>query len=650
MATNDNIFVGNDYSVTTPPTSDGVAGVRKCGYLYEANEERWGIAPVGFIYSVETTKELSTNGETEKMLLESVSAAIIDSIYNNDCSGTTPENGRRLFDRSSGERSLTSSQRRLGIQSIAPGNRNQWRGECEDVASNSGNTTADTVSIARNSNGEGGIFCNRFDGSLILGFDNVGDTGYDFESVGDTVISRIQNDMTNGMYIDRINQDLLQFDVVVTRMAYIESDYLDSTESDTSSTLNSLNDAPQRPEFTAFTKVTIPLLSIMAFLILVLCFFWSSGPVKFMFKNKDSTCKGTGAERKKRDKSRKVPVSLAGTEPHDLSRRTSNIDVPHCSRESCPVCQNQNRRSDSAMGCLSLPRGDDAEVAARRESPAMNKVSSARPRVSGNDDLVSEIFYSPRKSRSHVRFEGEEPQAMPGSVNFIKVSPLVPSSGLQSQCSMDDGLFSAAKSWSFLQSLFGKQDEEEEVIVAVGSPPRSTQSGLGQIRNFIQMDDDEVSHDKLDFSCIPLPPATPVYSFSAFSYSTNQEEPIPPVTHTQAMNARSNGNRSSTTHGSSRRDRSFEDPLHKSYSARRTMLVAGKSQNNGIAEVEAMDIPGIGRNRTRSLEGKMNFGATTRYITRQLSLENVHNLPIEIGTRIRTLTDENGMLRQELEL
>lgn len=545
MSTNDNVFTadgGNGDSVTTLPTSQ-----RKCDNLYEGNEELWGVAPVGFVYSVETTKELSL-GEVENVLLESVSAAVIDSIYNNDCSGKTPESGRRLG-RSKDKRLLTSSQRRLVIQSISPGNRNQWRGECDSGANSSGNSTTDSASFSRDGNGEG-LFCNQFDGSVILGYDDVGDTAYNFDSVGDTVIGRIQEDMSNGSYLDRINQDLLPFDVVVTRMAFIESNDFDSTDSGTIAPSNSLDVTAQGSELTAFSKVTIPLLTVLALLILILCWLWYSTRIKSFFKCEDSTRKERNAVQEEKDKK---------------SLSVSDGDEAYC-----------------------VP----AEVAARRQSSGMTRVSSSKP---------PKIFHSPRKSRSHTKVSGEQLQDDPGFVNSFNVSPLETTSGLQSPCIMDDSLLS--KSCRFIQSLFGEEDEE-----VTGLPQQCCNGQVNTAR-----------------------------------------ESIPTVNHNEGMSAGNSTNRSSSNRGS-RCNRSFEDLLHLSNSAQLIMLDAAKSRNNSSIEVEVMDTPGIGRGRTRSLEERMNFGSGGRYVERQPSLENAHNIPIEIGTKIRTLTDEKGQLRQELEL
>lgn len=238
----------------------------------DALSEPWGVAPIDFTYSVDTSISLVSLTSTERdAVLSSLSAAIVESIYEYGCA---PQLGRKRW------RSLSSPgsvSRRAEILSISPGIGHELMGECDDQ------------SFAFNTANES--FCNEIRGTVVIAFDRTKDqstiAATDFKSVGKSVLSRIEEDMMNENFIDAVNDDLQSSGVTVNSMKYIDSDYLDLVSQNAFTPLDWSNDDGVEVEpvggLTRFAKVAIPFMVILSLVAVVLCWLAAKASPKDSF-------------------------------------------------------------------------------------------------------------------------------------------------------------------------------------------------------------------------------------------------------------------------------------------------------------------------------------------------------------------------------
>jgi len=307
----------------------------------------WGIAPIEFLYSIETNVSSSLLSPRAKhTIVSSVSAAIIDSIYEHDCPPHWKRRrGRRrqrgLSDLSSsslsGLRSRSRSRsRRTEILSISPGDGHEWIGECGSLSSSTDNVNAndnvndnDNEDTNDNDNANGLLFCNQVEGNVVIGFDEMefpgtkvgpGTFAADFKSVGNVVLSRIEEDMINGIYLEKVNSAVLEFGVSVTTMKYIDSVYPDLVDQNAFAPLGALSRSPagtpsessgasfaaaDTTNMTLFSKIAIPIMVILFVVAMALC--WcaiSSWPTDWFL------------EKKRTSTQRKIDVGEQGGKPH----------------------------------------------------------------------------------------------------------------------------------------------------------------------------------------------------------------------------------------------------------------------------------------------------------------------------------------------
>jgi len=238
----------------------------------DARRKPWGVAPIDFTYSIETNFSLLSLSLREKeTLLPSVSAAIIESVYEYDCLSQRRRKRRRQSAVSSLLTSSVSSSRRAEILSVGPGIGHEWLGECGDI------------SFSNNNDEKNDYFCIKIRGTVVIAFDGEEHPestiaiASDFKSVGDVVLSRIEEDMINGNYVDKINNDLLMFGLTIISMKYIDSNYPGLVAQGAFGPLNSnsgLETAMVRVDtvgMTLFSKVAIPIMVILFLLAMGLC-------------------------------------------------------------------------------------------------------------------------------------------------------------------------------------------------------------------------------------------------------------------------------------------------------------------------------------------------------------------------------------------
>jgi hypothetical protein len=373
MSTDDNtsFFIHQDNGTYDPTTLPRPRNFREC---QQSRNEPWNdavatVAPIEFLYSVETTETIDLSSlslEAKEAIMFSVSAAIIESIYEYDC----PSQQRALSMSSSRSR---SKRRRMEIQSISPGNGHVWLGECNSNIDNNNNNNNNIVESSNRN-------CNEIDGTVVIGFDEEnGSSPSDFSSVGNVVLSRIQEDMTNGNYLEQVNTDIQKqnFNVTVTDMKYINSDYFDLVDQDVLASLNSglddVNLAADQTGMTLFSKAAIPVMVVLFVLAMAFCLcalmswpaeaiFWKNKKKKKekfdeesegnLYSKKDSTLQKPKAE----------DLRYTNAHPHKLSSRSSTMDVP---------------RNSGRDGRLSLKGKDDKDLPSSSYSNGDNTTTNS---------------------------------------------------------------------------------------------------------------------------------------------------------------------------------------------------------------------------------------------------------------------------------
>jgi len=258
-----------DQSTSPPslPTSRRETNSRLCyddedslGSTTDVRRRPWGVAPIDFTYSIQTdVASVSLTRKEKDAILTSVSAAMVESVYEYGCD---PQRSRKRR-RQTAVSYLPSASvsRRAEILSISRGSGHEWLGNCESLTSDS--------------------FCSEIRGSVEISFDQVhsestSGAASDFESVGNIVLSRIEQDMINGKYVDKVNNDMRSFGRVISTMEFIDSDYQELVAQDTFEALDwSATDGDLiEGGMTRFSKAAIPIMVILSLLAMGLC--WSA--------------------------------------------------------------------------------------------------------------------------------------------------------------------------------------------------------------------------------------------------------------------------------------------------------------------------------------------------------------------------------------
>lgn len=270
----------------------------------------WGVAPIDFTYAIETSISLGSLTAAERdAVLSSLSAAIVDSVYEYGCA---PQLGRKR--RRQTAVSLPSSgsvSRRAEILSISPGIGHELLGGCNDPSFSFSNGNES--------------FCNEIRGTVVVAFDRTKDrksniAGSDFWSVGKSVLARIEEDMDNINFIVAVNDDLQSSGVAINSMKFIDSDYLDLVSQNAFTPLNWSNSDGVQVEptsgLTRFAKVAIPFMVILSLGAVVLCWLAAKASPKDSFFAKLLRWRETRREKKLKQlrmKESKPALSLEAT-------------------------------------------------------------------------------------------------------------------------------------------------------------------------------------------------------------------------------------------------------------------------------------------------------------------------------------------------
>mmetsp|Transcript_54012 Transcript_54012/g.62395 ORF Transcript_54012/g.62395 Transcript_54012/m.62395 type:complete len:660 (+) Transcript_54012:178-2157(+) len=362
-------------SVSTPQRPKNF---RVCQNNNSGNKAGTAIAPIAFLYSVETNlSSMSLSLEAKEAIVSSVSAAIIDKIYEYDCPT------RRTL-------SSSSSLRRMEIQSISPGNGHEWLGECFSPGTGEGSSDSDSSSSSSSgSNIDNNIntSCNEIDGTVVIGFDETGSGPSDFRSIGTIVLTRIQEDMTNGNYLEKLNIDIQNLNVTVTKMNYIDSDYFELVDQNIFASLNAgldSNLSAQQTGMTVFSKAAIPVMVVLFLLAMGLCWCaFSSCPTEVIFwknykkEEVDEESEGSPYSKDSRHlstlhKPKAGHLSYVKAHPRHLSRLSSTMDVyPNSGRDGrlCPKGKDDQDLSSSSTTC-----SDDVNKSKQRRNNEEDEV------------------------------------------------------------------------------------------------------------------------------------------------------------------------------------------------------------------------------------------------------------------------------------
>jgi len=348
---------------------------RVCQNNNSGNKAGTAIAPIEFLYSVETNlSSMSLFLEAKEAIVSSVSAAIIDRIYEYDC----PK--RRTL-------SSLPSSRRMEIQSISPGNGHEWLGECFSLSTGEGGSGSGSSSSGSNIDNNINTSCNEIDGTVVIGFDETGPGPSDFRSIGTIVLTRIQEDMTNGNYLEKLNIDIQNLNVTVTKIKYIDSDYLEMVDQNVFASMNAGSDSnlsAQQTGMTVFSKAAIPVMVVLFLLAMGLC--WcalSSCPTEVIFwknnrkKEVDEESEGSSYSKDSRylstlHKPKAEHLSYVKAHPRHLSRLSSTMDVYPNSGRDGRLCTKGN--DDQDLPSFSTTCRDDVNKSKKRRNNEEDEV------------------------------------------------------------------------------------------------------------------------------------------------------------------------------------------------------------------------------------------------------------------------------------
>jgi hypothetical protein len=703
-------------------------GLEESEIVYES-AELWGVAPIQFLYSVQlnvtnsggfdedddafiaSSEPTVLSPRGKQVLQTSLSNAIINSIYENECPdfSVTMDDGE-TDDEINFRHLRRYHSRRLNIQSISPGNGNGHRliGECmgagqDGVLFEDGNSTqADETGSNNTTNNTSTTViqnvtipsCQEVDGTVLIGFDTLGERASSFQTVGVTVVSRIQKDMRNGAYIEQINADMEPFNVQITDMQYIDSDYFERVDDGVFAPLNSMDWAQPHSTMSKFSTVTIPIIVLL--FLLMICFCWCSYSsyakilrkrfAVYIFDDNDSDDGQYTEDNSHFEPYRKPKVveTLHQVEPQpsNLSRRSSYMDVPHCNKPQCRLCRHQsNHRAVSMIGELSKDFGGEEDgmcINAESLETTFQDMSLIKSKGYRGDDeeAYPTRTYStvPHQSRNLFSLSGKRSPSLirivaedkhnqdgfynePEMVNFVKVNSLVDkprNSNSRNNAERKSGLQQLSRSqsapsstpWGAFFSVFGGNDgrggDTGNGITDFGDftcNPRG-------LHNVAEIDDDDRSDDPLDFNSIPVPRSSTMYSYTPSPSSkleaTRTTWSLPTgwwTSFTGATDENKENNNANSYH--SRGTRSFGS----SSSAADHHIQRQMSMEDTIV---VQDPAWVAAYNGKSQQSKHK--EKRRFKMRRYSLDNnLESVPFQVGKK-RTWTDDRGRVRQEVAL
>ncbi|KAG7348497.1 hypothetical protein IV203_017202 [Nitzschia inconspicua] len=575
--------------------------------------------------------------------------------------------------RNSNHNTIITRHRQLGIQSISSGMGHRIIGGClqdgeeeeekeEDTSMQDTNTTTATTNSNNNNNNNATVFdykipsCAQIGGIVLIGFDTHDETtatatatSSSFHTVGKTVIDRIQDDMTNGIYLDQVNRDMEPFDVQVSSIQFEYTNYFDKVDQGVFSSLQSNDWANQSPSgLSTFSKIAIPL--VLLLFLFMCCFCWCSYTeyAKILRRRFAVVIYGDGHYSDSEDYSedgnshfepyRKPKVvetfHHVQPEPNNLSRKSSYMDVGHCNRPECKLCRHQsNRRAVSMIGELSKDFGGDEEIV-RRDAPS----------VIHNNNIDN--------------FHNE-----PGMVSFVKVDSILhktPNNKNRIQQPLRNPpkpQSSPTSPWTLVSNLYRGNNNNNNNNDNLGTMVLGDLTCDPREVHLEVVDSDDRSDDDLDFKSIPVPRSSTMYTYapftssskvdflrttwslptnwlsSPFNFSNDDDNHNQNNENQDAKGDASTFSGDSDNHNNIQRQRSIEDSI---------------VQQRTPAWAAAYN-PTKSRTVTQETQTSMKKKTNSKLfqLRRQQSLGDLPRVPVG---RKRTLTDDHGQIRQEVSL
>jgi hypothetical protein len=264
------------------------------------------------MYDVETDVE-DLSVELEQRMLKSLSGAITASMVNSHC----------------GVRRLGESSRKLELEAIAAGPNAIPLENC---------TAKGTDSKS----------CMRYNGDLLLRYSDVGEVSTAF-SVGRIVIVQVKDDMANGHYIDKMNDDLSGSGVSVSRVNYVGTNYFERLEEEEEEESEQNIASIQTSDFSTVDEGGLNLLGkgMVAFatLLLLLAICACASLVRTLARKAEARQEEQGQKREiatiLSDEGRHMDddESIVSADFHVPPPANSRIDVHRCISRDCNVCE-----------------------------------------------------------------------------------------------------------------------------------------------------------------------------------------------------------------------------------------------------------------------------------------------------------------------
>jgi len=380
----------------------------------DVRPQPWGVAIVDFLYSIDTNFSDSMLSQVEKdAILRSMSAAIIDSVYEYGCIPQGSRKRRRQTAVSS--LSSASASRRAEILSISPGIGHDWLGECNGLSS------------SNNNDNENDFSCNEIHGTVVIAFDEKDDpeatsaVASGFESVGNVVLSRIEEDMINGNYVDKVNNDMLNFGVKINNMKYIDSDYPDLAAQDAFEPLNYNSGASEVDIFradtfdmTLFSKIVIPIMVVLSLLAMGLC--WCairSCPTELFFpksrKSEDEDRYSKGSNNRHADRGVRKDNNN-NNKPRSSSKESSRALSLEATLQDLSDIEKLTYGDQSAAQSMSYGNQSSYSIPPSRSAQSHRGVNRFLPTVDGNfHSSDTDTGSSGHSAEMHYDMKNREP-------------------------------------------------------------------------------------------------------------------------------------------------------------------------------------------------------------------------------------------------
>jgi hypothetical protein len=365
-------------------TEERSANERSCDLSWTGHTIN--VAQIDFVYDIELNVE-SISADAEVAMTESVTDAMLTSIFNSHCRRRL---GQSFY-------SSSSSRRSLQVQSISSGIRDRpsQKETCEDLVN------------------QESVSCTRFDGSLVVTFNNVGEDATQLE-VGRSVFEHIIADMMSDVYLEPVNMDLIDSNVAVTRISFVRSDFfagLGQLEISNGIAQHSLT--YEEDGLTGIGKGMVVFAVLIFLAVLGLCWGWRrelrKEAVVAEIKRDTSTVvsdEGQGGYMQEK-KFRKDNQSYTAADRYDVLSTLNKMDVHDCDDSDCYVCKG----SVNLNPIIEAPRFLIGQELQTRRLPISQEIPPPPESVCETEDFrgkSTDSKSSMGSRRSHLSQEGFE--------------------------------------------------------------------------------------------------------------------------------------------------------------------------------------------------------------------------------------------------